>query len=106
MSAKRSNYSVYVVTGEQSVADEGPAGEALHVGLPFKPKAVSPERIEEEFEKYMRLAGGMLDRAAVLTKNFVVDTVTLHLAVDADVGLSFVAHVGVEGAIDVTLKRV
>lgn len=97
---------VYVLVREGPAEEEGPSGEAAMRLWPFKGHEIPVDKIQKEFGKYIGLAQGMLDQAKTLPEGFAVDSITLHLGLDAKVGLGFVGSVGLEGAVDVTVKRV
>lgn len=100
--------TIYVIVSDapSKEAEEGPPGEAIR--LPWGNKRAEPldrAKLLERFSSYTSLAEQMMEHADKSTKGFRVDEITLHLGVSADVGIAFIGQVGVEAAIDVTLKR-
>jgi hypothetical protein len=96
-----------IVSGAPSgETEDGPPGEAIR--LPWRNNRAEPldrARLLERFDSYTSLAEQMMVKADQSTTGFRVDEITLHLGVSADVGIAFIGQVGVEAAIDVTLKR-
>jgi hypothetical protein len=101
-SAEQIYITVPVVEGEV-----GPAGEPLlkegaaKVLSIFKSEAVNPQKLEDSITKYLDMGVRLLQKS--VAAGFEIDGVTLHLAIDAKIGFLF--GVGVEGAVDVHLKK-
>lgn len=105
--AKKAN-KVYVTVSTVGASEVGPAGDSAlkeRVLALLGAEEVDRKMVEERFDEYIDLAGGFLTKASKVATGFAVDSITFHLAVDAKFGLAFVGGVGVEGAIDVVLKR-
>jgi hypothetical protein len=99
---------IYITVPVAEVAGEGPPGDpalvkaaAARIAGLFKPKAIDPSKLEETLAGYLDVGARLFDQS--VASQLTIDSVTLHLAVDAKVGLLFA--VGVEAAVDVTLKR-
>src|ERR1700735_3169319 len=100
--------NIYVIVSEAAAPEapeEGPPGEAIR--LPWRRDRAEPvdrARLLERFGSYTSLAEQMMEHADQKAGGFRVDEITLHLGVSTDVGIAFIGQVGVEAAIDVTLK--
>jgi hypothetical protein len=106
MSQARSAAQIYI-TVPVTEGEVGPAGEPLlkegaaKVLSIFKAEAVEPQKLEDSIAKYLDMGVRLLQKS--VASGFEIDGVTLHLAVDARLGFLF--GVGIEGAVDVHLKK-
>jgi hypothetical protein len=72
------------------------------------PKAVgvSEEKFQSGLDKCLAAAKLLLEKAGDIAADYRVETITLKLAVDAQVGLVFVGDAKVETGIEVEIKRI
>jgi len=57
------------------------------------------------FEKCVQMAKLMIEKAADLANDYKVETITLKLSLDAEMGCLFIADASVEAAIEVEIRR-
>lgn len=107
-------FEVYAVTrthhaGGQPV--EAPPGEAVSVdsdqygNVIFRRDPVPADKVREGLDNCIALARSVIRRAAAISSDFQVETITLKLAIDAEVGMVFVCDASLEAGIEIEIKR-
>jgi hypothetical protein len=106
---RASDGKLYVVLPMRPAEEVPPSGApAVRDYVPSLPavKEVAKNKIQSKFQEYVQLVDQMVTQLGQIGAGFSVDEITLHLAVDAEVGLAFVGSVDIEGAVDIVFKRV
>ena len=100
---------IYVVVRKSGVTREtGPAAEAAvgdWVKGVFGVARLDAQKIQDRLADYGGLLNAIAKRLAATAEGYSMEEITLHLAVDVEVGVALVGDVGVEAAIDLVFKR-
>jgi hypothetical protein len=103
--------SVFVITTRKIALEKAP-GSAMSVNADrlgnviFQRDEVPPDRLEDGLRRCTALAGRLVEKLQKVSADFHVETVTLKLTLDAEVGLAFVGEASIEAGIEVVIARV
>ncbi|HXE14148.1 MAG TPA: hypothetical protein VN633_18620 [Bryobacteraceae bacterium] len=108
-----SNFTVYTIKRAQAIAPPPtPPGDAVRVesdqygNVIFRKEAVKPDKIESGLNNCFALARKVIERAGQVSANYRVDSITLKLELDAEVGLMFVGDASLQAGIEIEIKRI
>lgn len=107
------NFVVYTIrrVGQLQPSKEKAPGDAIRVdadeygNVLFRKDKVPADKVESGLENCLALGRKLIARAGELAKDYRVESITLKLALDADVGIAFVGDASVEAGIEVEIKR-
>ena len=107
------NFTVYTIKRTQAIAPPpAPPGDAVRVesdqygNVIFRKEAVKPDKIESGLNNCFALARKVIERAGQVSANYRVDSITLKLELDAEVGLMFVGDASLQAGIEIEIKRI
>lgn len=109
------HFEVYAVSRTHQAGGppaEAPPGEAVSVdsdqygNVIFRRDPVPADKVREGLQNCIALARMVIGRAAAISSEFQVETITLKLAIDAEVGMVFVCDASLEAGIEIEIKRV
>lgn len=93
-----------------SPAEKAP-GDAIRIDADeyghvlFRKDKVPADKVESGLENCLSLGRKIIARAGEIAKDYRVESITLKLALDADVGIAFVGDASIEAGIEVEIKR-
>ncbi len=108
------HFTVYSIRrgGEpKPLAEEAPPGDAIRVdsdrygNVLFKKDEITSEKLDRGLDNCLALAGKLIQRAREISADYHVESSTLKLALDAEVGLIFVGDASLEAGIEIEIKR-
>jgi hypothetical protein len=108
------DFVVYTVrrTGVAPPPAPPPPGDAVRIAADqygnviFRKDTVAPDKVESGLNNCFALARRLIDRAAAIAGGYQVESITMKLELDAEVGLVFVGDASVQAGIEVEIKRV
>jgi len=104
-------YTIRRVGQVKATIEEKAPGDAIRVEADeyghvlFRNDKVSAAKVESGLENCLALGRKIISRAGDLAKDYRVESITLKLALDADVGIAFVGDASIEAGIEVEIKR-
>jgi hypothetical protein len=106
-------FTVYTIRNARAVAAApAPPGDAVRVesdqygNVLFRKEAVKPDKVEAGLNNCFALARKVIEKAAQVSANYRVDSITLKLELDAEVGLVFVGDASLQAGIEIEIKRI
>jgi hypothetical protein len=114
MESSAENFTVYTIRRAEVARPPAPRppGDAVRVdadrygNVIFRRDEVTPDKIESGLSNCFALARKIIDRAVAISAGYQVESITLKLDLDAEVGLVFVGDASVQAGIEVEIKRV
>jgi hypothetical protein len=104
-------YTIRRVVEVRPGTEEAPPGDAIRIdadrygNVIFKHEAIQPDKIETGLSNCLALARRIAGKAAEIAADYHVESITLKLALDAEVGLAFVGDASIEAGIEIEIKR-
>jgi|ERR1700675_5204695 len=104
-------YTIRRVGQLKTATEEKAPGDAIRVEADeyghvlFRTDKVPADKVESGLENCLALGRKIISRAGELAKDYRVESITLKLALDADVGIAFVGDASIEAGIEVEIKR-
>jgi|GEM_PF-6188066 len=110
MPTKRKSQDVYLIRARVLDGGEAP-GDAIRIDADEQGHVLFRNDVEQEkaiagFANCISLANRMIEGASKVSKAYRVESVTLKLGLDAEVGCGFLAGGKIEAGIEVEIKRV
>jgi hypothetical protein len=108
------NFVVYTIrrVGQlRSASEEKAPGDAIRVeadeygNVLFRKDKIPADKVESGLENCLALGRKLISRASELGKDYRLESITLKLALDADVGIAFVGDASIEAGIEVEIRR-
>jgi hypothetical protein len=104
-------YTIRRVAEVRPSTEEAPPGDAIRIdadrygNVIFKHEAIPSDKIETGLSNCLALARRIASKAAEIAADYHVESITLKLALDAEVGLAFVGDASIEAGIEIEIKR-
>ena len=106
------DFTVYTIRRIQAKPEApAPPGDAVRVesdhygNVLFRRDAVKPDKVEAGLNNCFALARKVVEKATQVSANYRVESITLKLELDADVGLVFVGDASLQAGIEIEIRR-